>query len=93
MSKGNREVGSLRVSVEARCARGTPIVAEASFAGPFPVRGGRFQVPGGELRIRGHFTRKGRAEGTLRWRGPSYSSSWKSRRCDSGRVGWGARRP
>ena len=93
VSKGNREVSSLRVSVEARWARGTPIVGEASFAGPFPVRGGRFRVPGGEIQIRGHFAKKGRAEGTLRWRGRTYNSSWKSRRCDSRTVRWSARRP
>ena len=93
VSPGNREVSSLRVSVRARCARGTPIVAEASFAGPFPVGGGRFQVPGGQLQIRGHFTKKRRAKGTLRWRGRSYNSSWKSRRCDSGSVDWRAQGP
>jgi hypothetical protein len=90
VTSGQRRVRELRVAVRARCRRGPSIVATASLAGPFPVGGGGFRIRGGDLQVRGEFKKKGRAEGMLRWEGRSYNSTWRSRRCDSGRVRWSA---
>jgi hypothetical protein len=92
ITSGKKRVVDLRVRFRARCRRGPAIDGTTTFAGPYPVRGGRFRVNGGELRIRGTFTKRGKATGTLRWEGRSYRPSGSSRRCDSGPVRWQARR-
>ena len=83
---------SLSVGFRARCEGGGSTSGTTTFAGPFRVRDGRFRVSGGAMTVRGEFPRRGRARGTLRWSGRSYSPSGASRSCDTGRVSWAARR-
>jgi hypothetical protein len=93
VTPGGGKVKKLRFGFRGRCDNGATTTGSASFPGPFKVVGGKFTARGGDSVVRGTFTSRTRARGTLRQRSSMFDPvTFRTVQCTSGRVRWTARR-
>ena len=93
VTPGGGKVKNLRFGFRGRCENGATTTGSMSFGGTYPVSGGRFTAKGGMSVVRGTFTTRTKARGTLNWRSRSFDPvSLRQVECRSGRVSWTAKR-
>ena len=93
VTPGGGKVKRVQFGFRGHCDNGASTTGSVSMPGPFPVSGGKFTARGGNSVVRGTFTSRTRARGTLRQRGTFFDpASFRQVPCTSGRVRWSAKR-
>ena len=93
VTRGGGKVKGLEVGYRGTCENGSGIVGTMTFTGRYTVTGGFFTARLRKSVVRGEFTRRGRARGTLVWRsGYVDPVTGRSVSCRSPQVGWTATR-
>jgi hypothetical protein len=93
VTPGGGKVKKIKFGFRGHCDNGASTTGTVSMPGPFPVSGGKFTAKGGSSVVRGAFTSRTKARGTLRQRGTLFDPvSLRQVSCTSGKVGWTAKR-
>jgi hypothetical protein len=88
-----KKVKQLKFGYKGTCDNGGRVSGTVSFKGKFPVTDGRFKVDTGSTVVKGEFTSKKKAEGTLKTTSSSFDpNSFRTVECRSGKVHWNAHR-
>lgn len=93
VTPGGGKVKNLRFGFKAQCDNGARTTGTMNFSGKFDVNGGEFTARGGSSVVKGEFTTRTKASGTLKARSTYFDPvTYRSVPCTSGRVGWTAKR-
>jgi hypothetical protein len=93
VTPGGGKVKKVKFGFRGHCDNGASTSGTVSMPGPFTVSGGTFTAKGGSSVVRGTFTSRTKARGTLRQRGTLFDPvSLRQVSCTSGKVRWTARR-
>ena len=93
VTPGGGKVKNVRFGFRGSCSNGATTTGTMSFGGRHTVSGGRFTAKGGTSVVKGTFTTRTKARGTLDWRSRSFDPvSLRQVECTSGKVRWTARR-
>ena len=93
VTPSREKVKDISFSFKGSCENGSGTAGTKTFLGKFNVSNGEFTARSGASVVKGEFTRKRKARGTLKWRG-SYIDpvTYRSVSCRSRKVGWTAER-
>lgn len=93
VTPGGAKVKDLKFGFKGTCDNGARVSGTTNFGGKFPVNGGEFTARSGNSVVKGEFTSKRKAEGTLKSVSSSFDPiSYRTVTCRSGKVGWTAKR-
>jgi hypothetical protein len=93
VTPGGKKVKKLKFGYKGTCDNGGRVSGTVSLAGKFPVTGGEFKVNTGNTVVKGEFTSKKKAEGTLKTSSSTFDPvSFRTVECRSGKVHWNAHR-
>ena len=93
VTPGGGKVKNIRFGFRGHCDNGAGTTGTVSMPGPFTVSGGQFTAKGGTSVVRGTFTTRSKASGTLRQRGTLFDPiTFRQVSCTSGKVRWTAKR-
>jgi hypothetical protein len=92
VTPGGQKVKALKFGFKGTCDNGARVNGTTNFAGKFPIQGGEFTARTGNTVVKGEFTSKTKAEGTLKSVSSSFDPvSYRTVTCRSGKVGWTAK--
>jgi hypothetical protein len=92
VTPGGGKVKKVKFGFKAQCDNGARTTGTTNFSGKFNVDGGEFTARGGSSVVKGEFTSKKKAEGTLKARSTYFDPiTYRSVPCTSGKVGWTAK--
>ena len=92
VTRGGGKVKDLKFGFKGTCDNGARVSGRTSLGGKFPIEGGKFTARSGNTVVKGEFTRRKKAVGTLKSVTTSFDPiSYRTVTCRSGRVGWTAR--
>lgn len=92
VTPGGEKVKRLKVGFKGACDNGATFTGNTSFDGKFPVNDGKFTANGTDTVVKGEFTSKQKAEGTVKHTARNYDPiSFGYTTCRSGKVRWTAK--
>jgi hypothetical protein len=93
VTPGGAKVKGVKFGFKGRCDNGATTTGTANFSGKFNVNGGEFTARGGTSVVKGEFTTRRKAKGTLKGRSQFFDPiTYRTVRCTSGKVRWNAKR-
>ena len=93
VTPGGAKVKAVKFGFKSQCDNGATSTGTTNFSGKFNVNGGEFTARGGNSVVKGEFTRKRKAKGTLKARSSYFDPiTYRSVPCTSGKVRWTADR-
>jgi hypothetical protein len=86
-----KKVKSLKVGFKGSCENGASVTGQIKFSGKFPIQDGKFKAQAGNSVVKGEFTSKKKAEGTLKYNSTTFDPvTFRTVECHSGKVRWNA---
>ena len=93
VTPGGEKVKQLKAGFKGTCDNGATFNGNTSFGEKYEVNDGKFTATGGSTTVKGEFTSKRKAEGTLKHTARSFDPvSLGYTTCRSGKVRWTAHR-
>jgi hypothetical protein len=91
VTPGGEKVKDVKFGFKGQCDNGATTTGTTNFSGKFNVNGGEFTARGGTSVVKGEFTSKSEAKGTLKARSTYFDPiTYRSVPCTSGKVRWTA---
>jgi hypothetical protein len=92
VTPGGEKVKKLKVGFKGSCDNGATFTGNTTFGGKFAVNDGKFTAKATDTTVKGEFTSKRKAEGTLKHTARNFDPvSLGYTTCRSGRVHWTAK--
>ena len=92
VTPGGAKVKELKFGFRGTCDNGARVTGTTKLGGKYPINGGEFTAKTGNTVVKGEFTSKTKAEGTLKSVSSSFDPiSYRTVTCRSGKVGWTAK--
>lgn len=92
VTRGGGKVKDLKFGFKGTCDNGARVTGTTKLGGKYPINGGEFTAKSGNTVVKGEFTSKTKAEGTLKSVTSSFDPiSYRTVTCRSGKVGWTAK--
>ena len=93
VTPGGEKVKNLHFGAKGSCDNGATFTSATRFDGKFKIEDGEFTAKSNKTVVRGEFTSKKKAEGTLKYNSSNYDPiSLSFVNCHSGKVRWTAER-
>ena len=91
VTPGGEKVKNLHFGAKGSCDNGATFTSRTSFQGKFDINDGQFKAKSNKTVVKGEFTSKKKAEGTLKYNSSNYDPiSLSYVNCHSGKVRWTA---